>query len=410
MSFENSPSSTPRRAPGPLPAAGASPSQPQEAKEVTVTDQELLDYKTQTLLNDDDQATELRMQIAFYGEQLLNRVKYEVDVMERELVALATVFNEFLTEVKSLDGQINQLTSTINAGKLQAAKELDTTIKQEVQVVVDQLRMVQSSDLENVEVLYQNLDALQDNYQILQKQIETLDEIGIKTDHLKKNLPALEKGISQFGKSIEERQLSLLVGEEEQQTEKVDYESIRLELKGMLQNQSRAMIGHLRQAQVMANPREVEMLKRNHMGFEASLEEINNQINSLAEAGLDISELQEMIKPIAAGLKQFDRALSSNQFLKITERIYAEVEVVSQQIREAQYINNRDDLDVLQENVDILYENCDAFADELDEVAGQGLDITPVLEHYNVLRVNLEQFERVLQDAGNRIGLTSGNF
>ena len=330
--------------------------------------------------------------------------------MEGELVALATVFNEFLTEVKSLDGQINQLTSTINAGKLQAAKELDATIKQEVQVVVDQLRMVQSSDLENVEVLYQNLDALQDNYQILQKQIETLDEIGIKTDHLKKNLPALEKGISQFGKSIEERQLSLLVGEDGQEAEKVDYESIRLELKGMLQNQSRAMIGHLRQAQVMANPREVEMLKRNHMGFEASLEEINNQVNSLAEAGLDISELQEMIKPIAAGLKQFDRALSSNQFLKITERIYAEVEVVSQQIREAQYINNRDDLDVLQENVDILYENCDAFADELDEVAGQGLDITPVLEHYNVLRVNLEQFERVLQDAGNRIGLTSGNF
>ncbi len=410
MSVENSSNPTLRRAPGPLPAAGTSPSQPQESKEVTVTDQELLDYKTQTLLNDDDQATELRMQIAFYGEQLLNRVKYEVDVMERELVALATVFNEFLTEVKSLDGQINQLTSTINAGKLQAAKELDTTIKQEVQVVVDQLRMVQSSDLESVEVLYQNLDALQDNYQILQKQIETLDEIGIKTDHLKKDLPALEKGISQFGKSIEERQLSLLVGEEEQQTEKIDYESIRLELKGMLQNQSRAMIGHLRQAQVMANPREVEMLKRNHMGFEASLEEISNQMNSLAEAGLDISELQDMLKPIAAGLKQFDRALSSNQFLKITERIYAEVEVVSQQIREAQYINNREDLEVLQENVDILYENCDAFADELDEVAGQGLDIGPVLEHYNVLRVNLEQFERVLQDAGNRIGLTSGNF
>ncbi|MGE3725677.1 MAG: hypothetical protein AB7I41_09010 [Candidatus Sericytochromatia bacterium] len=410
MSVENNSTPTPRRPPGPLPSAGASPSQPQEVAEVTVSDQELVDYKTQTLLNDDDYATELRMQIAFYGEQLLNRVKYEVDVMERELVALATVFNEFLGEVKNLDGQINQLTSTINAGKLQAAKELDATIKQEVQVVVDQLRMVQSSDLESVEVLYQNLDALQDNYLILQKQIETLDEIGIKTDHLKKDLPALEKGISQFGKSIEERQLSLLVGEDGQQEEKIDYESIRAELKDMLQNQSRAMIGHLRQAQVMANPREVEMLKRNHMGFEASLEEINNQINSLAEAGLDISELQDMVKPIAAGLKQFDRALSSNQFLKITERIYAEVEVVSQQIREAQYINNRDDLEVLQENVDILYENCDAFADELDEVAGQGLDITPVLEHYNVLRVNLEQFERVLQDAGNRIGLSSGNF
>jgi len=410
MSVENNSTPTPRRPPGPLPSAGASPSQPQEVAEVTVSDQELVDYKTQTLLNDDDYATELRMQIAFYGEQLLNRVKYEVDVMERELVALATVFNEFLGEVKNLDGQINQLTSTINAGKLQAAKELDATIKQEVQVVVDQLRMVQSSDLESVEVLYQNLDALQDNYLILQKQIETLDEIGIKTDHLKKDLPALEKGISQFGKSIEERQLSLLVGDDGQQEEKIDYESIRAELKDMLQNQSRAMIGHLRQAQVMANPREVEMLKRNHMGFEASLEEINNQINSLAEAGLDITELQDMVKPIAAGLNQFDRALSSNQFLKITERIYAEVEVVSQQIREAQYINNRDDLEVLQENVDILYENCDAFADELDEVAGQGLDIAPVLEHYNVLRVNLEQFERVLQDAGNRIGLSSGNF
>jgi hypothetical protein len=382
----------------------------QKDEKITVTEAELLDYKRQTLLNDDDYATELRMEITHYGEQLLNRVRYEVDVMERELVALASVFNEFLGEVKTIDAQINELTTGINVGKLQAAKELDATIKQEVQVVVDQLRMVPNSDLDSVEVLYQNLDALQDNYQILQKQIETLEEIGIKTDNLKKDLPALEKGISQFSKSIEERQLSLLVGEDGAHPEKVDYDSIRSELKDMLQSQSRTMIQHLRQAQVMANPREVEMLKRNQMGFEASLEEVGNQLDSLTEAGIDVTDLREMMLPIASGLKQFERALSSNQFLKITERIYAEVEVVVQQIREAQHISNRADLEVLQENVDILYENCDAFADELDQVAAQGLDIAPVLEHYDVLRVNLEQFENVLQDASNRIGLSSGSF
>ncbi|PIQ29251.1 hypothetical protein COW36_17295 [bacterium (Candidatus Blackallbacteria) CG17_big_fil_post_rev_8_21_14_2_50_48_46] len=409
MSPENPVSGSAKPAPRKSPASSAPvPAKKQAEAPVELTDQELLDYKTQNLLNDDDYALELRLQVGYYGEQLLNRVKYEVDVMERELVALASVFNEFLTEVKGMDAKINELTTTINAGKLQAAKELDETIKQEVQVVVDQLRMVPNSDLDSVEVLYQNLDALQDNYDILQKQIQTLEEIGVKTDGLQKNLPALEKGISRFGKSIEERQLSLLVGEEAQNEEKIDYDAIRAELKDMLQGQNRAMINHLRQTQVMANPREVEMLRRNQAGFEASLDEIKNQMQLLEQAGIAIADLQDLVRPVESGLKQFERALSSNQFLKITERIFAEVEVVIQQIREAQHLSNAEDLEILSENVEVLYENCDVFADELDDLAEQGLDIAPVLEHYDVLRVNLEQFERTLQDAANRIGLTSG--
>lgn len=412
----NSPAGAPRSAPrgpqtGPLaPATPASAAQSAQSAPRMLSDEELLALKTQNLLNDDEYAVDLRMQVAYYGEQLLNRVKYEVDVMEREVVALGSVFNEFLDEVKKLDARINELSTSINAGKLQAAKELDATIKQEMQVVVDQLRMVPNADLESVEVLYQNLEALQDNYQVLQKQIQTLEEIGIKADVLKNNLPALEKGINQFGKSIEERQLALLVGEDQSAEEKLDYEAIRQELKSMLQSQSRAMVQHLRQAQVMANPREVEMLRRNQKGFEASLAEIHNQITLLEQAGIDTTELLNLIRPIESGLKQFERALSSNQFLKITERIYAEVEVVLEQIREAQQVSNAEDLSILQENIDVLYENCDTFADELDEIAEQGIDIAPVLEHYDVLRVNLEQFERVLQDAANRIGLTTGQF
>lgn len=409
----NSASGTPRFVPrkpqtGSLAPASAQTG-PQKAPRL-LSDAELLELKTQNLLNDDEYAVELRMEVAYYGEQLLNRVRYEVDIMERELVALSEVFNEFLGEVKKLDARIHELSTSINAGKLQAAKELDATIKQEVQVVVEQLRMVPQADLDSVEVFYQNLDALQDNYQILQKQIQTLEEIGVKTEALKKNLPALEKGIQQFEKLIEERQLALLTGQSPATEEKIDYESIRQEIKSILQNQSRAMIQHLRQAQVMANPREVEMLRRNQQGFAASLEEIRNQMTILEQAGMDTAELQDLIRPIESGLKQFERALSSNQFLKLTERIYAEVEVVLGQIQEAQQVDNREDLGILQENIEILYENCDAFADELDAMADQGLDITPVLEHYDVLRLNLEQFERVLQDAANRIGLTSGQF
>lgn len=372
------------------------------------TDAEILRYQEETLLMDDDYTTELRLQVVHYGETLLNRVQYEVELLEKELIALSQVFNEFLDEVKSMDDKIAKLSTTINQGKMQAAKELDSTIKQEVQTVVEQLRLLPRADLDGVEVLYQNLDALQDNYQVVQEQIKTLEEIGVKTEHLKNHLPALEKGLQQFGKSIEERQMTLLVGEQEAE-EKVDYDALKQEIGAMILSQRRAMINHLRQAQTMANPKEVELLRRNQAGFQKSYNQILEQLERLKQAELDLSSLEEDIKPLASGLQQFERALSSNQFLKFTEKIYEEIEIVNEQIKDAQVCSNAEDLEILQENIDALFENCDAFAEELDQLEGQGLNVDGVIEHYEVLRVTVEQFERVVQDAANRIGITSGS-
>lgn len=381
---------------------------PEPSLPVYLTDEELLIKQQATLLLDDDYTTELRMQVQHYGETLLNRVHYEVEILERELIALSQVFNEFLDEVKLMDDKIAKLSTSINQGKLQAAKELDATIKQEVQTVVDQLRLLPRADLDGVEVLYQNLDALQDNYQVVQEQIKTLEEIGVKTDHLQKNLPALEKGLQQFGKSIEERQMTLLVGEQEAE-EKVDYEALKQELQAMILGQRRAMINHLRQAQTMANPKDVEMLRRNQAGFQKSYGQILEQLERLKQTELDLSVLESDLQPLASGLQQFERALSSNQFLKFTEKIYEEIEVVNEQIKDAQVCNNADDLEILRENIEALFENCDAFAEELDELESQGMNIDAVIEHYEVLRVTVEQFERIVQDTANRIGLTSGS-
>lgn len=370
---------------------------------------ELRMYQQETLLRDDDYTTELRLHVVHYGETLLNRVRYEVELLEKELVALSSVFNEFLDEVKNMDGKISKLSTAINQGKMQAAKELDQTIKQEVQNVVEQLRVLPKADLDGVEMLFQNLDALQDNYGMIQAQITTLEEIGVKTEHLKKNLPALEKGLNQFGKSIEERQMSLLVGEEEEHKEpEIDYDELRHELLSTLINQRRAMINHLRQAQTMADPKEVALLKRNQQSFEQSVAQISAQIALLEEAGQNTSELQEQLEPVTSGLRQFERALASNQFLAFSQKIYDEVAIVNEQIEEAQACDNFDDLAILRENVEALFENCDALADELDTLAEQGLDVDPVIEHYDVLRMAIEQFERMVQEATNRIGLTSG--
>lgn len=381
---------------------------PQDVVATPMTPEELQEFKQENLLNDDDYTTELRLQVAYYGEALLNRTKYEVEVLEHEFVALSGVFNEFLDEVKLLDAKIGELSTSINKGKMQAAKELDQTIKGEIQVIVDQLRLVPNADLESVEVLYQNLDALQDNYDVIQSQLKVLDEIGIKTDVVEKNLPALEKGIAQFSKTIEDRQLSLLVGDEEEDDENVDYDELKDELKTMIESQSRAMINHLRQTQMMANPQEVEFLKRNQEGFLKNVGEISKQLDQLESAGIEVEGLRTLLKPVESGLKQFDRALASNQYLKFSEKIYEEVKVVQAQIREAHLVSNADDLEILNENVDIMFDICDDIADEMDVMAEQGQDIEPLLEHYDVLRVNLEQFERAVQDAGNRIGLTSG--
>lgn len=362
--------------------------------------------RQEMMLEEDDTVTELRLQVAFFGERLLGRVKTEVEVLEEEVVALAAIFNEYLDEVKLLDKQLSELTTSINKGKLDAARELDETLKREVQVVVDQLRLVQAADLESVDVLYQNLDALQDNYKVLQAQTETLKEIGIKTEQLEKNIPALQRGIEQFGKSIEARQLELLVGEQEE-AEVIDYESIKGELNALIQSQSRAMINHLRQVQVNVNPKEIAALRRNQRSFESNYAEIIQQLQGLEQAGVNVDDLRDQLRPIESGLRQFERALESNQLLKFVERIYEEVEIATAQIAEAHKIANVEDLEVLEENVDILFDNCDQLADELDELGEQGHNIAPLLEHYDILRMNIEQFERVVQEAANRIGITT---
>lgn len=379
----------------------------QEPKPQVLTASEIIARNQSNLLTDDDYTTELRLQVAHLGENLLSRTKYEVDILEREFIALSQMFNEFLGEVQTLDKKIDDLSTSINQGKMQAAQELDQTIKQEVQTIVEQLRVLPKADLDGVEVLYQNLDALQDNYAVLQLQLQTLDEIGIKTAPIKQNLPALEKGLQSFGNAIEERQMKLLVGESEE--EKIDYEALRNEIVQMIQTQHRAMIKHLHQAQTLVDPKEVKLLQRNQKGFEKSLDKIKEQLASIEQAGLDIAEQTQMLSPLESGLKQFERALSSNHFLKITERIYGEIQVTQDQIEEAQNCNNADDLEILSENIEILYENCDAFADEIEALEEQGLAIDGLVEHYDVLRVTIEQFERITQDAANRIGLSQGN-
>lgn len=378
---------------------------PQKPQILSAT--EIIARNQSNLLTDDDYTTELRLQVAHLGENLLSRTQYEVEILEREFVALSQMFNEFLDEVKTLDQKIGDLSTSINQGKLQAAQELDKTIKQEVQTIVEQLRVLPKADLDGVEVLYQNLDALQDNYAVLQLQLQTLDEIGIKTDAIKQNLPALEKGLQNFGSAIEERQMKLLVGESEE--EKIDYEGLRSEITQMIQAQHRAMIKHLHQAQTLVDPNAVSLLQRNQKGFEKSLEKIQDQLQSIADAGLDISQVEEMLTPLERGLKQFERALSSNHFLEITQRIHAEIQLTQEQIEEAQNCDDMGDWEILNENIEVLYENCDAFADEIETLEEQGVEINGLVEHYDVLRVTIEQFERIVQDAANRIGLSQGN-
>lgn len=378
---------------------------PQKPQILTPT--EIIARNQANLLTDDDYTTELRIQVAHLGENLLSRTQYEVDMLEREFIALSQVFNEFLNEVKTLDQKIGDLSTSINQGKLQAAKELDQTIKQEVQTIVEQLRVLPKADLDGVETLYQNLDALQDNYTVLQLQLKTLDEIGIKTDPIKQNLPALEKGLQNFGSAIEERQMKLLVGETEE--EKIDYEGLRAELQQMIQTQHRAMIKHLHQAQTLVDPNEVKLLKRNQKGFETSLDKIKSKLQLIADAGIDTEVQLSQLQPLESGLKQFERALSSNHFLKVTERIHTEIRITQEQIEEAQNCSDAGDLEILSENIEVLYENCDAFADEIEALEEQGVDIKGLIEHYDILRVTIEQFERITQDAANRIGITQAS-
>ncbi len=395
MSQAQSPKSQPQTQPK---------AQPPVKKERIRTPAEIAAQSQANLLTEDDYTTELRIQVVHLGENLLNRTKYEVDILERELVALSGVFNEFLSEVKVMDKKIGDLSTSINQGKMQAARELDSTIKQEIQTIVEQLRVLPRADLDGVEMLYQNLDALQDNYGVLQKQLDTLEEIGVKINPIRKNLPALERGLNQFGDAIEKQQMKLLVGEEEE--EKIDYDALKNEIVDVIRSQHRAMIKHLHQAQTLSNPKEVSMLKKNQKGFEKSLNKVKGQLTDIAAAGVNVEGIQAQLKPLESGLLQFEKALSSNQFLKMTERIFEEIKLTQEQIEEAQNCNNLDDLEILQENIEILYENCDAVADELETMESHGLAIDGVLEHYDVLRVTIEQFERITQDASNRLHLT----
>lgn len=354
-----------------------------------------------------DEITQLKLEVSQYGEFILGRVKFEVEVFETELVALGDKFNELLDKIKELDTRIAKLTKLINKTKLDSAKETDSTIRSEIQVIVEQLKILDDADLNTIDDLYDNLDAVKDNYEFIVDQIDKLKQAGAKVDVLeKKGIPALERGIKRFENSIESKQTNLLSGDSDE--DKIDYDTLYAEVKDLIQNQSRLAIQQLRQVQVIVNIQDLALLKQNQDALKDNYQYILSQLDLLKSGGKDIVELEQSIKPLSSGITQFDRAMESNQFIKLSEKIYAEIEAVNSQIEEAQNTQKIEDLKIIEENLEVLFENSDDLADELEELEEQGLDIDPVLEHYDVLRLNLEQLQRVIQDAANRIGLRQG--
>lgn len=119
----------------------------------------------------------------------------------------------------------------------------------------------------------------------------------------------------------------------------------------------------------------------------------------LLEEEFDLSELENLMRPLQMRLKQWQNWLRlSEQMLTLEEQIQAEIQRVCQwteQIRKGQ--------PTLEKELDALFDRCDRLADRLDALESEGLDLTVLLALYQRLVKKTDG----LQDALDEVSLAA---
>ncbi|GIW21014.1 MAG: hypothetical protein KatS3mg068_0021 [Candidatus Sericytochromatia bacterium] len=252
------------------------------------------DYFEDEPLQSEDIETEetrkLREEAAKVALGLMNYCEFHVISLENELVILGDAFNELIEETRKLDDKISKLSEKINNAKVEGAKQLMDFIHEEIKLISDNLEgAIKSSDPGDLEILYENIEILKENKNVIENQIKGLKEIGANTDKLEKDVQILESSIEKLQKAIASNEVF----------------SVSMKFN----NEINQTIFQIKEAQVAEDIEDLKIINENLDVLMDNRNNLEEQIWELYNKGYDIEGLKQQLEVLNINLEQLSRTI-----------------------------------------------------------------------------------------------------
>lgn len=250
--------------------------------------EENIDFET-------EETKELREKAAQVALSLMNYTEFHVITLENELVILGDSFNELLERTRELDKKISKLSEKINEAKTEGTRQLVDFIHEEIKLISDNLEgAIKSCDPGDLEVLYENIEILKENKEIIENQIKGLKEIGANTDKLEKDTKVLEDSIEKLQKAI------------------ASNEVFTVAMK--FNNEINQAIFQIREAQIAEDLEDLKIINENLDILMDNRKELEEQIWELYNKNYDIEGLKHQLQVLDINLEQLSRTIDEARY------------------------------------------------------------------------------------------------
>ena len=122
------------------------------------------------------------------------------------------------------------------------------------------------------------------------------------------------------------------------------------------------------------------------------------------DAEIDCSDLGRLLKPVEAHLKRTEQVIVvSRQLIALNSQLKDEVGVVEQICEETRNCQDKDDLEVLEENLEALLDNADGYANEIEALQEKMYPLEGIEALYGKLQEKIESYQDLIEEAHARL-------
>lgn len=244
---------------------------------------------------DSEETKQLRDEASQVALGLMNYTEFHVITLENELVILGESFNQLLEKTRELDEKISRLSEKVNSAKTEGTKQLMDFIHDEIRLISDNLEgAIKSSDPGDLEVLYENIDILKENKEVIENQINGLKDIGTNTDKLEKDAEVLQISIEKLQKAI------------------ASNEVFAVSMK--FNNEINQTIFQIREAQTAEDLEDLQIINENMDILMDNRNDLEEQIWELYNKNYDIEGLKQQLEILNINLEQLSRTIDETTY------------------------------------------------------------------------------------------------
>lgn len=266
-----------------------------ELPDVLEMEEEDNENEARPLEDDDEETSVLRYEAAQIALGLMNYVEYNVVSLENELTILGDAFNQLLDKTRQLDDRIALLSDKVNKARFEGAKQAMEFIHDEIKLISDNLEgAIKSTDPSDREVLEENVDILNENKAIIDKQILGLREIGADTQKLENDAKVLESSIMKLKSSINSNAI--------------------FSLSGIISNEINQVMSQIADARKAEDQQDIDMLQDNFELLVDNKIDIEEKLWELHTKNIDIDLLREQFDVLNINLDQFSRTIDDTVY------------------------------------------------------------------------------------------------